>query len=185
MLRYLRGDQGGWPVVAFAHGTIGIEKNCGPSISPDLFTHRRYVKVLTKLGYAVALADYQGLGVKGIHPHIDSPTAGLNMIDAVRALRRTFPGVSDRWVAVEDSQRGGAAWAADEQAGRSALLERVVVGLHSGLVASPARRDEGDRSEGLHPEDTGGGRARAGRRAQPARCGMADRFAGKAPQNDC
>jgi hypothetical protein len=54
-----------------------------PSLSPDLFNHLRYVEVLTKLG---------------------SRTTGLNMIDAVRALRRTFPDVSDRWVAVGDSQ---------------------------------------------------------------------------------
>ena len=33
MFRYLRGDQGGWPVVSFAPGTIGIEKKCGPSLS--------------------------------------------------------------------------------------------------------------------------------------------------------
>jgi hypothetical protein len=117
MLRYLRGEEGGWPVLSFEHGTIGIEKKRGPSLAPDLFTHLRYVKVLTKFGYAVALADHQGLGVTGIHPYLDSRTAGLNMIDAVRALRRAFPDVSDRWVPVGDSQGGGAAWAADEQAG--------------------------------------------------------------------
>ena len=61
--------EGGWPVVSFGHGSIGIENKCGPSLSPDLFTHLRYVKVLTRLGYAVALADYQGLGVKGIQPY--------------------------------------------------------------------------------------------------------------------
>lgn len=107
---------GGWPVVSFGHGTIGIDNSCGPSLSPDLFMHLKYVKVLTQLGYAVALADFQGLGVKGVHPYLDSHTAGLNMIDAVRALKRTFPDVSDRWVAIGDSQGGGAAWAANERA---------------------------------------------------------------------
>jgi hypothetical protein len=125
--------EGGWPVVSFGHGSIGIENKCGPSLSPDLFTHLRYVKVLTKLGYAVALADYQGLGVKGIHPYLDSRTAGLNVIDAVRALRRTFPDVSDRWVAVGDSQGGGAAWAADEQAGGYAPELKML----GALAASP------------------------------------------------
>jgi hypothetical protein len=74
------------------------------------------VEGFTKRGYAVAMADYQGLGAPGIHPYSDAKTAGLNMIDAVRALRRTFAGVSDRWAAVGGSQGGGAAWAADEQA---------------------------------------------------------------------
>ncbi len=112
--------EGGWPVITFGHGTIGIENPCAPSISDNLYGHLKYVTVLIQLGYAVALADFQGLGVKGIHPYTDSKTAGLNMIDAVRALRHTFPNVSDRWVAIGDSQGGGAAWAADEQADRYA-----------------------------------------------------------------
>lgn len=107
---------GGWPVVSFGHGTIGIENACAPSLSDTLYAHLKYVRVLVELGYAVALADFQGLGAPGVHPYLDSRTAGLNMIDAVRALRKTFPDVSDRWVAIGDSQGGGAAWAADEQA---------------------------------------------------------------------
>lgn len=112
--------EGGWPVVSFGHGTIGIENACAPSLSDSLYGHLKYVKVLVDLGYAVALADFQGLGAEGVHPYTDSTTAGLNMIDAVRALRATFPDVSDRWVAIGDSQGGGAAWAADEQAARYA-----------------------------------------------------------------
>jgi pimeloyl-ACP methyl ester carboxylesterase len=39
------------------------------------------------------------------------------MIDAVRALHRTYPNIiSNRWAAIGGSQGGGAAWAADEQA---------------------------------------------------------------------
>jgi pimeloyl-ACP methyl ester carboxylesterase len=114
-----RGDPppGGWPVVAFAHGTTGINSECGPSLSDNLRTLVVAARLLTGKGYAVALPDYQGLGAKGVHPYPDSRTAGLNMIDAVRALRHTFPNVSDRWAAVGDSQGAGASWAADEQAG--------------------------------------------------------------------
>jgi hypothetical protein len=125
--------QGGWPVVSFGHATLGIEGPCAPSLAPDLLGFLRYVEVLTQLGYAVALADFQGLGVKGVHPYSDSRTAGLNMIDAVRALRRTFPDISDRWAAFGDSQGAGAAWAADEQA-RQYAPELNLVGA---LAASP------------------------------------------------
>jgi pimeloyl-ACP methyl ester carboxylesterase len=107
---------GGWPVAAWGHGTLGIDNACGPSLFPDLLSGVTMVRALVKLGYAVAFTDYQGLGTKGVHPYLDSKTAGLNMIDAVRALRRTFPDVSDRWAAIGGSQGGGAAWAADEQA---------------------------------------------------------------------
>ncbi|MCP9273804.1 lipase family protein [Mycolicibacterium arenosum] len=124
---------GGWPVVSFGHGTIGIENACAPSLSDSLYGHLKYVRVLVELGYAVALADFQGLGAEGVHPYTDSRTAGLNMIDAVRALRSTFPDASDRWVAIGDSQGGGAAWAATEQAGSYAPELKLL----GGFAASP------------------------------------------------
>jgi pimeloyl-ACP methyl ester carboxylesterase len=113
-----RGDPppGGWPVVAFAHGTTGIDEPCAPSLSNDLLGYAETVGILTTKGFAVALPDYQGLGEPGVHPYTDSRTAGLNVIDSVRALRATFPDVSNRWAAFGGSQGGGAAWAADEQA---------------------------------------------------------------------
>lgn len=107
---------GGWPVIAFGHGTTGIDEACAPSLSDTLLGGASLVVGLSHAGYAVALADYQGLGAPGVHPYTDSRTAALNMIDAVRALRRTFPDVSNRFAAVGGSQGGGAAWAVDEQA---------------------------------------------------------------------
>lgn len=107
---------GGWPLISFGHGTTGLDEPCGPSLSPTLLGFGTILAGYASKGYAVALADYQGLGMPGIHPYTDSKTAGLNMIDAARALRHTFHDVSDRWAAVGGSQGGGAAWAADEQA---------------------------------------------------------------------
>jgi hypothetical protein len=124
-----RGDPppGGWPVVSFGHGTTGIDESCAPSLSSTLLGYTETVGVLITKGYAVALADYQGLGASGVHPYTDSRTAGLNMIDAVRALRATFPNVSNRWGAIGASEGGGAAWAADEQA-RDYAPELTLVG---------------------------------------------------------
>ncbi|MDR3663932.1 MAG: lipase family protein [Mycobacterium sp.] len=124
----------GWPVVALGHGTLGIDNNCAPSLSPTLMNLLPIAQVVIKLGYAVALPDYQGLGVKGIHPYSDARTAGLNMIDAVRAARHVFGDVSTTWAAFGDSQGGAAAWAANEQAGPYAPELKLV-----GAVAiSPA-----------------------------------------------
>ncbi|MDT5370700.1 MAG: hypothetical protein QOC62_5131, partial [Mycobacterium sp.] len=53
---------GGWPVVAFGHGTLGIDNPCAPSLAPDLSSYIGLVRVLIKLGFAVAFPDYQGLG---------------------------------------------------------------------------------------------------------------------------
>ncbi|HEX2285029.1 MAG TPA: lipase family protein [Mycobacterium sp.] len=113
-----RGDPpvGGWPVVALGHGTTGLDEPCAPSLSDSLLGYAEAVGILARKGYAVALADYQGIGAPGVHPYTDSRTAGLNMIDSVRALRATFSDVSNRWGAFGGSQGGGATWAADEQA---------------------------------------------------------------------
>lgn len=107
---------GGWPVISFGHGTTGIDPACGPTNSRNLLGLATLAAGYTQAGYAVAITDYQGLGHPGIHPYLDNSTAGYNMIDAVRALRRTFPDISPRWVAFGSSQGGGAAWAANEQA---------------------------------------------------------------------
>jgi hypothetical protein len=133
--------EGGWPVVALGHGTTGVDELCAPSGSASLLGLVEGVVGYVKLGYAVALTDYQGLGSPGVHPYTDSRTAGLNMIDSVRALRHTFSDVSDRWAAVGGSQGGGAAWAANELAATYApeldlvgALAYVPVTNVSGLV---------------------------------------------------
>lgn len=107
---------GGWPIIALAHGTTGLGKDCAPSLTDDLWDLSEPVINFVKRGYAVALADYQGLGENGVHPYMDAKTAALNVIDSVRALRRTFADVSTRWLAFGGSQGGGEAWAANEQA---------------------------------------------------------------------
>lgn len=117
---------GGWPVMAFAHGTTGIQRECAPSASNDLLGSAGLVKSYLELGFAVAAADYQGLGTDGNHPYLDNRTAGFNVIDSVRALRKLSPSVSNRWAAFGGSQGGGATWAANEQAaGYAPELELV------------------------------------------------------------
>ncbi len=126
---------GGWPVIAFGHGTTGIDEPCAPSLSDALLGFSSIVVGYVSLGYAVALPDYQGLGAPGVHPYTDARTAGLNMIDAVRALRHTYGDASTRWAAVGGSQGGGAAWAADEQAA-SYAPELELVGAVAYVPAS-------------------------------------------------
>jgi hypothetical protein len=108
--------QGGWPVIAYGHGTTGVNEPCAPSLSNALIGQAPLVAGLIKQGFAVAFPDYQGLGADGVHPYLDARTAGLNLIDSVRALRATFPDVSTRWAAFGGSQGGGAVWAANEEA---------------------------------------------------------------------
>lgn len=126
--------QGGWQVVAFGHGTTGIQQPCAPSLSENLLGQAPVVAGFIKLGFAVAFADYQGLGAEGNHPYLDARTAGRNIIDAVRALRATFPDISSQFGAFGGSQGGGAVWAADEQVAEYAP-ELTLVGA---VALSPA-----------------------------------------------
>ncbi|MGE2725514.1 lipase family protein [Mycolicibacterium pulveris] len=108
---------GGWPIVAYAHATTGIEASCAPSLSPSLLGTSHVVTALVDAGFVVTVPDYQGLGVDDRdHPYLDSTTAGYNVIDSVRAARRLVPEASDRWVAIGVSQGGQATWAANELA---------------------------------------------------------------------
>src|SRR5205807_6553486 len=107
--------QGGWPVVAYAHATTGIEPECAPSLSPTLLNSSTIVTTLVKAGFVVTLPDYQGLGLdKTYHPYLDATTAGYNVIDAVRATRKLVPQASIRWVGLGLSQGGQATWAANQ-----------------------------------------------------------------------
>jgi hypothetical protein len=112
---------GGWSVFAFGHGTTGIQQECGPSTllqgsGPWLAAAvGPAITRLLDMGFAVSFPDYEGLGAPGVHRYTDFRTAGLNLIDSVRALRETFSGVSTRWAAIGTSQGAGAAWSADEQ----------------------------------------------------------------------
>jgi alpha-beta hydrolase superfamily lysophospholipase len=113
-------SQGGWPIVALGHPTLGTAPDCAPSQSPTLQDTGTTVEALLQAGYVVTIPDYQGLGIGATpdtyHPYLDSTTLGYNMIDSVRAARKLVPNTSGRWVALGISEGGQAAWAADELA---------------------------------------------------------------------
>ena len=107
----------GWRIVSLGHGSTGINTACAPSATTELGGQRDLIASLVQTGVAVTMADYEGLGAPGPHPYLAARTAGLNVIDAVRAARSVFDGISTTWAAVGGSQGGGAVWAADEEAG--------------------------------------------------------------------
>ncbi|MGV0642878.1 alpha/beta fold hydrolase [Mycolicibacterium sp. XJ2546] len=118
-----KGDapEGGWPIVAYAHATTGIESTCAPSLSPNLLGTSNAVTALVDAGFVVTVPDYQGLGMEdgddnSDHPYLDATTAGYNVIDSVKAARHLVPEASARWMAIGVSQGGQAAWAANELA---------------------------------------------------------------------
>ncbi|HYF24619.1 MAG TPA: lipase family protein, partial [Baekduia sp.] len=109
---------GGWPVLSWAHGTVGIGDACAPSVRGPALPERDlpYLRGWLERGYAIAASDYAGLGTEGVHAYLHGRSEAHNVVDAVKAARRyarnhlrSDEQLSGKWVAVGQSQGGGAA----------------------------------------------------------------------------
>lgn len=100
---------GGWPVVSYAHGTVGVADLCAPSTAGQSQAESAYLARWLARGYAVVATDYTGLGTPGPLAYLDGVAAAHNVIDMVRAARSVVPAVSPRWVVAGLSQGGQAA----------------------------------------------------------------------------
>lgn len=102
---------GGWPIVAWAHGTVGVADHCAPSSNPWTERNRRYLSEWMKRGFAVVGTDYQGLGTPGTHAYLNTRVEAYSLLDAVRAALGNVPGLQNKIMIVGQSQGGGAAFA--------------------------------------------------------------------------
>jgi alpha-beta hydrolase superfamily lysophospholipase len=98
------------PVVAWLHGTTGVDVGCAPSLLSDPFAHVPALQALLERGWAYVAPDYPGLGTVGPHPYLIGEGAARSVLDAVRAARR-IDGLtlSNRTVVWGHSQGGHAA----------------------------------------------------------------------------
>lgn len=111
--------KGGWPVLAWAHGTTGVADTCAPSEDFPGGPVHDYQQITEGAldwwlarGYAVVATDYQGLGTPGGHPYMDASSQLHSVSDAVRALHRLRPqAISPDWLVMGHSQGGAAALA--------------------------------------------------------------------------
>lgn len=102
---------GGWPVIAWAHGTVGLGDDCAYSIAGPGAVARDWAYLGTWLeqGYAIVAADYAGLGTPGEHPYLNGIVEAHNVVDAVKAATGQYSSLAKKWVVVGQSQGGGAA----------------------------------------------------------------------------
>jgi len=131
--------EGGWPIISWAHGTVGSADKCAPSMdsdaladindpnNPPLTVHRKInraphamLNAFLDAGWAVVMTDYEGLGTAGPHPYLNGPSEGRGVLDMVRAARqfgdREHIKFSNKFAIVGHSQGGHAAlWAAHLQ----------------------------------------------------------------------
>jgi len=103
---------GGWPIIAWAHGTTGIADVCAQSWAQRSQRDIDYLNAWLEQGYAIVATDYQGLGTPGPHPWHVTKAEGWSVLDNVRAALKAFPELANSVVIVGQSQGAHAALSA-------------------------------------------------------------------------
>ena len=104
----------GWPVIAWAHGTSGVARQCAPSLMKDLEYADEGLKDMLRAGFAIVATDYAGLGTAGPHQWVDKKAQAHDVIYSVPAARKAVPSLGARWVVDGHSQGGLTAWGVGE-----------------------------------------------------------------------
>jgi pimeloyl-ACP methyl ester carboxylesterase len=102
---------GGWPLVAWAHGTTGVADVCAPSWTPRSARDSNYLNAWLRQGFAIVATDYQGLGTPGPHPYLAVRPEAYSVLDGARAVLKAFPHLTNQIVVIGQSQGGSAAFA--------------------------------------------------------------------------
>ncbi len=100
---------GGWPVIAWAHGTTGLGDGCTPSALPRSDRDSAYLSHWLEQGYAIVSTDYVGLGTPGLMSYLNGDSEAHSIVDSVQAAQQMGLPLSTRWAIVGQSQGAGAA----------------------------------------------------------------------------
>jgi pimeloyl-ACP methyl ester carboxylesterase len=104
----------GWPVIAWAHGTSGVARQCAPSLEKDMLYGEEGLMPMVRAGFAVVATDYHGLGTVGPHQYINKIAQARDVIYSIPAAQAAVPELASRWVVIGHSQGGLAAWSVAE-----------------------------------------------------------------------
>ena len=118
---------GGWPIVAWGHGTTGVIDQCAPSKSKAMLRLDtgafNMIDSFAQEGYVVVAPDYEGLGEPSgqeMHPYLHLKSAAYSITDAVVATKNWLGNkTSNKWAVTGVSQGGHAALGAAEYAARA------------------------------------------------------------------
>ena len=116
-------------VVAWAHPTTGVARNCAPSILKGVFDTIPHLPALMALDDVVVATDYPGLGTSGPHPYLVGLSEGRAVLDSVRAAQQVEKvGANSRCAVWGHSQGGHAALFAGQLA-KSYAPDLTLVGV--------------------------------------------------------
>lgn len=95
--------KGGWPVIAWAHGTSGVNRRCAISLTAMGFAMYRIPNAHLKNGYAIVATDYAGLGSDSAVAYMDRIGNGWDVIYSVKAAQKAVPSLGKSWLAIGHS----------------------------------------------------------------------------------
>ncbi|MGB6489478.1 MAG: hypothetical protein WBE91_21615 [Steroidobacteraceae bacterium] len=121
--------RGGWPVIAWAHGTSGVARMCAPSLMKDVEYGSEGLMPMVAAHFAVVATDYAGLGTPGPHQYDDKIPQANDVVYSVPAAHAAVASLGRRWVAIGHSQGGVAVWGVAELEAR--LRDRTYRGAIS------------------------------------------------------
>jgi alpha-beta hydrolase superfamily lysophospholipase len=75
------------PVVAWAHGTVGLAPQCAPSRSANPVLDISWVSTMLARGWVVTATDYAGLGTSGTSGYLVGDDEANDVLNSVRALQ--------------------------------------------------------------------------------------------------
>ncbi len=132
---------GGYPVIAWAHGSTGIARACAPSLFatslPGGLHHlvlAPYLATLVDQGYLVTAADYPGLGTRGTLGYYAGAGEGYAVLDAIRAAQGLASWHASGTVVIVGHSQGGHAALFAGQLAASYTPEQRIVGV---VAAAP------------------------------------------------
>ncbi|HXQ45794.1 MAG TPA: lipase family protein [Caulobacteraceae bacterium] len=127
--------RGGWPIIAWAHGTSGVARQCAPSLMKDVYYGEEGLFPMVRAGYAVVATDYHGLGTEGPHQYVNKIAQAYDVIYSIPAARAAVSALGERWVVDGHSQGGTAAWGVAEME-----HDRKDAGYLGAVAVAPASR---------------------------------------------
>ena len=128
----------GWPILAYAHGTTGLDDRCAPSKSNGTGEVARVAARFVPRGFVVTATDYEGLGTPGVHTWVVGQSEARAVLDSIRAARQLVRDRAGKAVVWGHSQGGGAAFFAAELAPTYAP-DTSVLGAVAGAPAAELR----------------------------------------------
>jgi Secretory lipase len=99
---------GGRPVLAWAHGTVGMGPACAPSrAQKPLSQLDPFVGAMLRQGWVVTAPDYAGLGTPGVQAYLVGATEAHDVLNSVRAARSLARAGAGTRLAIWGHSQGG------------------------------------------------------------------------------